>query len=298
MDSYLIRGTAAQDTLRVIAADTTRIVEEARQRHQTSPTATAALGRSLTASLLLAQVLSKTDDARLTIRIQGDGPVGWIVTEGSRDGQTRGYVKHAGADVPARADGKLDVGGLVGTDGEIAVTRLLENAEPYTGSVPLVSGEIGEDVATYLMRSEQIPSVTMLGVFVNDRGVSHAGGLIVQTVPGVTEATLAALEENVRQMGQFTNVLRQEGLLGAVERITKGLDYAMNEDSLSLKFQCRCSMDRAVQALTYFGPDERQEMIESGGQEVVCHWCNEKHFVTPELIRSLEADSSGADAQG
>ncbi len=296
MDSYLIRGTAAQDTLRVIAADTTRIVEEARQRHQTSPTATAALGRSLTASLLLAQVLSKTDDARLTIRIQGDGPVGWIVTEGSRDGQTRGYVKHAHADVPARADGKLDVGGLVGTDGEIAVTRLLENAEPYTGSVPLVSGEIGEDVATYLMRSEQIPSVTMLGVFVNDRGVSHAGGLIVQAMPGVTEATLSLLEENVRQLGQFTTVLRQEGLLGAVERITKGLDYAMNEDSLGLKFQCRCSMDRAVQALTYFGPDERQEMIESGGQEVVCHWCNEKHFVTPELIRSLEAAPSGADA--
>ncbi len=296
MDSYLIRGTAAQDTLRVIAADTTRIVEEARQRHQTSPTATAALGRSLTASLLLAQVLSKTDDARLTIRIQGDGPVGWIVTEGSRDGLTRGYVKHAEADVPARADGKLDVGGLVGTDGEIAVTRLLENAEPYTGSVPLVSGEIGEDVATYLMRSEQIPSVTMLGVFVNDRGVSHAGGLIVQAMPGVTEATLSTLEENVRTLGQFTTVLRQEGLLGAVERITKGLEYTMNEDSLGLKFQCRCSMDRAVQALTYFGPDERQDMIESGGQEVVCHWCNEKHFVTPELIRSLEVVPSGADA--
>ncbi len=296
MDSYLIRGTAAQDTLRVIAADTTRIVEEARQKHQTSPTATAALGRSLTASLLLAQVLSKTDDARLTIRIQGDGPVGWIVTEGSRDGLTRGYVKHAEADVPARADGKLDVGGLVGTDGEIAVTRLLENAEPYTGSVPLVSGEIGEDVATYLMRSEQIPSVTMLGVFVNERGVSHAGGLIVQAMPGVTEATLSLLEANVRTLGQFTTVLRQEGLLGAVERITKGLDYVMNEESLGLKFQCRCSMDRAVQALTYFGPDERQEMIESGGQEVVCHWCNEKHFVTPELIRSLAVTQSGADA--
>jgi molecular chaperone Hsp33 len=296
MDSYLIRGTAAQETLRVMAADTTRIVEEARQRHQTSPTATAALGRSLTASLLLAQVLSKTDHARLTIRIQGDGPIGWVVTEGSRDGLTRGYVKHADADLPARTDGKLDVGGLVGTDGEIAVTRLLENAEPYTGSVPLVSGEIGEDVATYLMRSEQIPSVTMLGVFVNDRGVSHAGGLIVQAMPGVTDATLSLLETNVREMGQFTTVLRQEGLLGAVERITKGLDYAMNEDALGLKFQCRCSMDRAVQALTYFGPDERREMIESGGQEVVCHWCNEKHFVTPELIRSLDVAQSGADA--
>ena len=296
MDSYLIRGTAAQDTLRVLAADTTRVVEEARARHQTSPTATAALGRSLTASLLLAQVLSKTDDARLTLRIQGDGPIGWIVTEGSRDGLTRGYVKHAGADLPGRSDGKLDVGGLVGADGEIAVTRLLENAEPYTGSVPLVSGEIAEDVATYLMRSEQIPSVTMLGVFVNDWGVSHAGGLIVQTMPGVTEETLSRLEENVREMGQFTTVLRQEGLLGAVERITKGLDYAMQPDSLGLKFQCRCSMDRALRALTFFGSDERLEMIESGGQEVVCHWCNEKHFVTPDLIRSLDAAPSVADA--
>lgn len=296
MDSYLIRGTAAQDTLRVIAADTTRVVEEARSRHQTSPTATAALGRSLTASLLLAQVLSKTGDARLTVRIQGDGPIGWIVTEGSRDGLTRGYVKHADADLPARNDGKLDVGGLVGTDGEIAVTRLLENAEPYTGSVALVSGEIAEDVATYLMRSEQIPSVTMLGVFVNDRGVSHAGGLIVQAMPGASEQTLSRLEENVRALGQFTTVLRQEGLLGAVERITKGLEYVMHEDSLGLKFQCRCSMDRALRALTFFGSHERLEMIESGGQEVVCHWCNEKHFVTPDLIRSLDVTPSGADA--
>lgn len=295
MDSYLIRGIAQDGTLRLIAADTTRIVEEARARHQTSATATAALGRALTASLLLSQVLSKGHEDRLTLRIQGEGPIGWIVTEGSRDGLARGYVKHPHADLPTRTDGKLDVGGLVGTNGDLAVTRLLENAEPFTGSVELVSGEIAEDVAMYLARSEQIPSATMLGVFVGNTGVTHAGGVIVQAMPGVSAETLAQLEENVRQMGQFTTVLRTEGLLGAVERLTHKLAYQPSTDtSLPLHFRCRCSMDRALRALTYFSKDEHLEMIETGGQEVVCHWCNERYQVPPQLIAKLSSERMDA----
>ncbi len=295
MDSYLIRGIAQDGTLRLIAADTTRVVEEARVRHQTSATATAALGRALTASLLLSQVLSKGVDDRLTLRIQGEGPIGWIVTEGGRDGLARGYVKHPHADLPTRSDGKLDVGGVVGTNGDLAVTRLLENAEPFTGSVELVSGEIAEDVAMYLARSEQIPSATLLGVLVGGTGVTHAGGVIVQAMPGVADQTLRQLEENVGQMGQFTAVLRTEGLLGAVDRLMHGLAYQPSADTaLPLHFRCRCSMERALRALTYFSKDEHLEMIETGGQEVICHWCNERYLVPPELIATLSGERADA----
>ncbi len=288
--SYLISGTAANNTLRVMAADTTGIVETARVKHGTSPTATAALGRTLTASLLLAQVLTKREQDRVTVRVQGDGALGWIVCEGSKDGLTRGYVKNPEADLPAReTDGKLDVGGLVGLNGDFAVTRLLENTEPYTGSVELVSAEIAEDMATYLARSEQIPSAVMLGVHVNDRGVTHAGGLIVQAMPGATEDTLLKLEANIKSMGTFTNVLKLEnGLLGVINRALAGLDFEANENALELLWQCKCSRDKALQSLSFFGSLELQDMISNGGQEVVCHWCNEKYLIEPNELAKLE----------
>ena len=183
--SFILRGTAAGGTLRLVAIDSTAIVEEARLRHHLSNTSTAALGRSLSAALLLAIVLGKKTDSRVTLRIQGDGPIGWIVAEGSANGQVRGYVRDPGADLPIRErDGKLDVSGVVGTDGEIAVTRLLDNAEPWTGSVPLVSGEIAEDVAKYLMASEQIPSAVLLGVYEEGGRVSRSGGLLCRPCRG------------------------------------------------------------------------------------------------------------------
>jgi molecular chaperone Hsp33 len=288
--SYLISGTAANNTLRVMAADTTAIVETARVKHDSSATATAALGRTLTGSLLLAQILTKREQDRVTVRVQGDGPVGWIVCEGSKDGLTRGYVKHPEADLPAREnDGKLDVSGLVGLAGDFAVTRLLENTEPYTGSVELVSAEIAEDMAKYLASSEQIPSAVMLGVHVNARGVTHAGGLLVQAMPGVTDATLSKLEANISAMGTFTNTLKLEnGLLGVVNLALDGLGFEPNENALELRWQCRCSRDKALQSLTFFGDVERQDMIENGGQEVVCHWCNEKYLIQPSELSQLE----------
>jgi molecular chaperone Hsp33 len=273
--------------------DTTDVVAEARARHGLSPTATAALGRSLTGALLLAQVLSKQPEHHVTLRIQGDGPIGYIVAEGGRDGGARGYVKFPEADLPPRAsDGKLDVGALVGTDGDVAVMRLLENAEPYTGSVPLVSGEIAEDIATYLYQSEQIPSAVLLGVHLDSSGVTNAGGLLIQAMPGTSDETLAKLEENIRALGQITTVMRSEGILGVIARATQGLDYVGQETALELRFQCRCSLERARSSLVYFSRDERQEMIDQGGQEVVCHWCGEHHLVTPELIRSLDEQAA------
>jgi molecular chaperone Hsp33 len=281
-------GTAAINTLRVLAVDTTAIVEEARVRHHTSPTATAALGRSLTAALLLVQTLSKRPEDRVTLRIQGGGEIGYIVAEGGRDGSARGYVKHPEADLPPRAsDGKLDVGALVGTDGELSVTRLLDNLEPYTGSVPLVSGEIAEDVAAYLAQSEQLPSAVLLGVLVNSDGVTQAGGLLVQTLPGVDEATLERLEANLRAMPQLTAIMRDEGLIGVVSRALEGLEFEPQAETQELRFKCRCSLERAINAMTFFSNAEREDMALSGGQEVVCHWCGEQYIVTPELLRAM-----------
>lgn len=293
-DSYILRGTASNGTLRVLAVDATSIVEEARARHDLSPTATAALGRTLAGSLLLAQVLGKNGRERVTVRIQGDGPVGWIVAEGAVNGETRGYVRHPHADLPAReSDGKLDVRGLIG-QGDVAVTRLLENAEPYTGTVELVSGEIAEDIAYYLASSEQIPSAVLLGVYYEKGRVAHAGGLLVQAMPGVTDATVAQLEGNIRAMGSITDNLRRGSLLEAVQRATEGLDLHLLPDALPARFACRCSEERALASLTYFNRTERQEMIDEGGQEVVCHWCGHHYHLKPEQIQALDAPNAQA----
>ncbi len=294
--SYLLSGTAAHNTLRVLAVDTTSVVEEARARHATSPTATAALGRSLTAALLLVQTLSKRPEDRVTLRIQGGGDIGYIVAEGGRDGSARGYVKHPEADLPPRAsDGKLDVGKLVGVDGEFSLTRLLDNLDPYTGSVPLVSGEIAEDVAAYLSQSEQLPSAVLLGVLVGTGGVTQAGGLLIQTLPDVGEGTLDRLEANLKAMGQLTSVMRDEGLLGVVTRALEGLDFEANPETQALRFKCRCSLERAINAMTFFNDAEREEMAVSGGQEVVCHWCGERYVVTPDLLRAMNAEPAAAN---
>ena len=287
--SYLIAGNAAKTTLRVFAADTSKLVELARVRHDLSPTATAALGRALTGALLLAQVLSKREEDRVTLRIQGDGELGYIVAEGGRDGAARGYVKNPQADLAPRAtDGKLDVGALVGKNGDFAVMRLLENSEPYTGSVPLVSGEIADDLAAYLWQSEQIPSAVLLGVHLDSTGVTHAGGLLVQAMPGVADSTLTRLEQNIANLGQFTSAMRNSGFLGAVAKALDSLDLELHGDTLALEYKCRCSFERSLAALVYFSAAEREDMIVTGGQEVVCHWCGQKYQISPEEIRSLE----------
>lgn len=295
--SYILRGTAAGNTLRVVAIDATQVAEEARVRHQLSKTATAALGRALSAAALLAIILGKKVDSRVNLRVQGDGPLGWLVAEGSAEGWVRGYVREPDADLPLRiSDGKLDVSGLIGTTGELAVTRLLDNAEPWTGSVELVSGELAEDVAYYLASSEQIPSAVQLGVYEEGGRVSRAGGLIVQAMPGVSDETLAALEANIQAMGSFTDNLRSVSLLEVMERATKGLGFVVAPQAQAAQFQCRCSRERAVASLTYFGMQERQSMMDDGGQEVVCHWCNEHYQITPGEIAALDTPEVRAQA--
>ncbi len=296
-DSFLLRGTAAGNTLRLVGMESTRVVEDARLRHDLSKTATAALGRTLTAASLLAVVLGKKVDSRVTVRVEGGGPVGWIVAEGAAGGAVRGYVREPGADLPLReSDGKLDVSGIVGNDGELAVTRLLDNGEPYTGSIHLTSGEIAEDISTYLGVSEQIPNAVLLGVYEAGGRVAHAGGLLVQAMPGVSDETLARLEANIRALGQITDGLRRGGLLEVMQRVTEGLDLTLAAGAQAARFECRCSRQKAQDSLKFFNADERQEMIDEGGQEIVCHWCGEKYHITPDEIAALDAQDLRARA--
>lgn len=296
-DSFLLRATAAQNTLRLVGIEGTALVKEAQRRHDLSATATAALGRTLMSSALLAAVLGKREDSRVTLRVEGGGPVGWIVAEGSTDGRVRGYVREPQADLPLRqSDGKLDVGGLVGTDGELTVTRLLDNGEPYTGSARLVSGEIAEDIGSYLGVSEQIPNAVLLGVYLEQNEVQHAGGILIQAMPGVSDETLGRLEANIRDFGTITTQLRQMSLLEAMQELMRGLEFRIADQAQAARFECRCSRERALDSLRFFGDTERQEMMDSGGQEVLCHWCGERYQITPDEIAGLDATPTRAQA--
>lgn len=291
MSSYLLRGLLADGGVRVVAADTTELVREAVTRHAASRTAGAALGRTLTAALLLGHVLLKDHRDRVTVRVRGEGPLGTIIADAGLDGGVRGYVQHPQADLPLREDGKIDVGGGVGT-GELVVIRShAPYGDPYTSSIDLVSGEIAEDVATFLARSEQIASAVLLGVyFGRDGQVQHAGGVILQALPEANDAALAVLEANVREFGGLTSAMQRAPLAELVaEELAWGLGYEnLTPDPLPLRFECRCSDEKALEALAFFSPAERQEMIEEdGGAEVVCHWCGEKRWIGPELIASL-----------
>lgn len=284
--SSLLRGTAAGGELRVVATDATALVREAHERHGLSHTATAALGRSLAAALLLAQVLGKHERSRVALRIEGDGPLGYLVAEASDDGSVRGYVRHPSAELPPRlGDRKLDVGGLIGK-GELAVTRLLENGEPYTGSVQLVSGEVAEDVAVYLAKSEQIASAVLLGVYLEGGEVRRAGGVLVQAMPGASEETLSRLETQVGELGTFTDAVEGRELQDLIAELLRGLDPIL-EAPQPAAFRCRCSEEKALNSLQFFGPEELEDMIQEGGQEVVCHWCNTHYQLTPAQIAEL-----------
>ncbi|MCS6867528.1 Hsp33 family molecular chaperone HslO [Thermus sp.] len=295
----ILRGLAGEGHLRVVAADTADVVEEARRRHGLSPTATAALGRAMTGALLLAQLLLKTPKERLTLRVEGTGPLGGMVVEADALGHVRGYVQNPGAEVPLRQDGKLNVGELVG-GGFLRVDRSLPNGEIYTSAVPLVSGEMAEDLAHYLWQSEQIPSAVLLGVRVKGEGeVEVAGGVAVQVMPEAPEAVLRRLEANLGGLGGITPLLRERGLEGSLEVLLEGLGFARTDlralgyplNEIPVRFRCRCTREKALEALVFFTPEEREEMIvQDGGAEVVCHWCAEVYRFSPEEIRSLVAE--------
>lgn len=291
----LIRGLAADGQLRILAAETTDIAQEAQSRHQLSVTATAALGRAMTGGLLLAYLLSKTPRERVDLRFEGNGPLGALMVDAAPDGTVRAYAQNPQAEAPLRSDGKLDVGGLIG-QGELKVMRSLSNGEIYNSSTRLVSGEVAEDLAHYLWQSEQIPSGVLLGVRMQGQQVQVAGGVIIQVLPGCAPEVLDQLENRLAGVKGITDLLANQGLEGTLETLLEGLGYEATDLSvvgfkqgyIPLQFKCRCNHEKALNSLVFFDAQERESMIaEDGGAEVTCDWCGQRYEVSPEEIRAV-----------
>lgn len=292
----LIHGIAADATVRVMAAITTDTVREAVRRHQTSPTVSAALGRVLTGTLLLGASLKEFD--RLTVRIEAKGAVEGIVAETLAGGKVRGYVKNPVAELPPKANGKFDVSGIVG-EGMFFVTResgfdLGLYREPYVGSVPITSGEIAEDFAYYLAKSEQIPSAVLLGVLLqpDDPFVTCAGGVMIQMLPTSNENIAVMIEDTIRHAPQLTTAIKEGATPEDLLKMTLGIiDYEiLGENDVS--FECNCSFERAVQLVSSLGSREVKSMLEEDkGAVMTCGFCNEVYRLDEkDLQRMLETE--------
>ena len=298
MADQLIRATAADGGIRAIGIISTRLTEEARQRHQLSYVATAALGRTMTAGLLLASSM-KREGSRVNLRIKGDGPLGGLLVDAGLDGTVRGYVSRPHVELPPNAVGKLDVGGAVGRNGFLYVVRDIGYGYPYSSTVELVSGEIGDDVTHYLVSSEQTPSALLLGVFVGAQGVTAAGGLLLQVMPKAArdEKLVSTLESRVGQLSGFTPLLREgKSLPDIFEQLLGDVGLVIFPEVQMLRFDCRCSFNRVLGALKLLGEAELQDMIEKDdGAEATCEFCGEVYQASSnhlaQLIEDLRTES-------
>ena len=286
----IVRAVTADGFVKISAVTARDTVERARQIHDLSPTACAALGRTLCGASMLGELM-KEDDASLTIRVNGGGPAGSVIAVSDSNGNVRGYVTNPKADLPTRPDGKLDVGGLVGRNGMLTVSRDIGLKEPYVGSVELVTGEIGEDLAQYMVESEQIPSAVGVGVLIDtDRTVRAAGGFIVQLMPGAPESLIEKLETNILFMDQLTTVLDEDGIDAVVSQVLFSLDPREAERH-PIEYRCSCTRERVAAALRSVGAEELRSMAAEGkNTEVSCQFCDRLYEFTPaELLEMAEA---------
>ena len=287
----IIRATAAEGFIKMAVIEAADTVEEARRIHACSPTASAALGRTLCAASLLGNAM-KEDNASLTIRIAGDGPINGIVAVSDSDGYVRGYVGNPEVDPPLRDDGKLNVGAAVGQNGLLTVSRDIGLVEPYIGSVELVSGEIAEDVTSYLLSSDQVPSACGLGVLVDtDTSVRAAGGFIVQLMPGADESLIDKLEENIFLMDQLTVILDQDGAEEVFHQVLKGIDYHIVSQE-EVGYRCNCSRQKVQDALICLDDDDIAQILREGRNvDASCQFCDKTFSFSPDEIAALKRSS-------
>jgi molecular chaperone Hsp33 len=292
MADQLIRATAADGGIKAVGVISTRLTEEARQRHKLSYVATAALGRTMAAGLLMAASM-KRSGSRVNVRVKGDGPLGGVLADAGLDGTVRGYVGNPSVELPPNHKGKLDVGGAVGA-GFLYVVRDLGHGYPYSSTVELVSGEIGDDVAHYLASSEQTPSALVLGVFVGEQGVTAAGGILIQVLPKAArdEKLVATLESRVGALSGFTPLLQAGKTLTEIFNDLLG-DMGLNifPESQMLRFHCGCSFDRVLGALKILGEAELQDMIvKDDGAEATCDFCGNIYQASSDDLTQLIGD--------
>jgi molecular chaperone Hsp33 len=287
MEDYLVRVMTDQGHFIGVAAITTNLANELATLHHTSPTATAALGRTITGAALMAAILKRGQSLALTI--EGNGPLGKVVVEAERSGAVRGMVAHPEADLPPK-NGKLQVSGLVGKEGVLTVIKDLGRKENYTGVVPLVTGEIAEDIAFYLAKSEQIPSAVGLGVYIEPPcRVTAAGGFLVQTFPPSEEGEIIKVEERIRSLKPVTTLLREgETPETIIDKIFFPTPYHVLE-KMNLTFACSCSRERLERVIISLGKREIERHVkEQGDMEITCHFCLKKYlFLREELVQIL-----------
>ena len=292
MSDYLVKSLACDGHLRAYAIDATETIREAQKRQDTWSAASAALGRSMIGTLLLATSSLKGDE-KMTVKINGNGPVGGIVIDGNSKGTVKGYVQNPHVHLPLNDKGKIDVKGAVGTEGFLAVTKDYGLKEPFTGQVPLVSGEIAEDFTYYLAKSEQIPSSVGLSVFVNsDNTIGTAGGFMIQVMPGCPDEILDKLEHTLQTIAP-TSTMMQNGL--KPEDILKRL---FDEDELEIlekmpvSFECDCSKERFAEAMASLPKKDIDEMIEKDhGATAICHFCCDEYHFTEDELREIEKEA-------
>jgi molecular chaperone Hsp33 len=290
MTDYVIRAIAGQGEIRAFVATTTNMVEEARKLHETTKVATAAFGRTLTATSIMG-LMMKNDGDKLTVIIKGGGPIGTILATSNAKGIVKGYVENPNVEVPDYENGKLNVAAAVGNDGVVRVTKDLGLREPYNGAYPLVSGEIAQDLTHYFALSEQTPSVVALGVLTTGMKVEHAGGLIVQLMPDATEETISKLEKNVAKLTSITNMMSDgktpEDILNIV---LEGLNPKIL-DKIEVGFECECSKERVQKVLVAIGKKELTSIIEEDKEaEIGCQFCNSKYKYNEEELLEILKD--------
>ena len=287
----IIRATAGDGFIKMAVINAKDLVQRACDIHSLTPTTAAALGRTLCAASILGNAM-KEENATLTIRINGGGPIGSIVAVSDSEGCVRGYVQDPNVDLPLRQDGKLDVGGAVGAAGMLTVSRDIGLREPYIGSTQLVSGEIAEDITSYLLESEQVPSACALGVLVDtDRSIKAAGGFIVQLMPGASEEIISRLEDNIFYMDQLTTILDEDGTDAIFSQVLKGFEHHIVEES-PVAYRCYCSRERVAQALSVIERKDLEEIIAEGKPiSVKCQFCDSDYsFECSDLQAILEAE--------
>ncbi len=296
---YIVRATAADGMIRAFAATTRNMVESARVHHNTSPIATAALGRLLTAAAMMGSDM-KNDKDLLTIKINCDGPIGGLLVTADSKGHVKGYVNNPMVMLPPNDKGKLDVGGALDL-GVLSVIKDIGLKEPYVGQTILVTGEIAEDLTYYFATSEQVPSTVALGVLMNkDNTVRQAGGFIIQLMPGAGDEVIDKLEKRISEISSITAMLDKdmspENILGFV---LEDFDLKLN-DRMECCFECDCTRERVSKALISVGKEELQSMIDEGKDvELQCHFCSKKYSFTPDELKDMlaKADSKSSDEE-
>ena len=295
---YMIRAVAADAQIRAFAITSRDLTETARKAHNTSPIATAALGRAMSGALMMAEMLKGPRDL-LTIQIDGDGPMQGLVVTADNQGRVKGYVKKTDVILPPNEQGHLNVGGAIGR-GTLTVIRDMNLKDPYIGQIPLVTGEIAEELTAYYAQSEQIPSSVGLGVLMNkDNTVKRAGGFVVQLMPFADEGVIGKLENNIRRIKSVTHILdedsRPEHLL---DTVLEGFDIQITSRE-DVSFYCNCSRERFERGLILLGREELENIIADGKEiELACQFCNRRYTYTPDEVKKLLPRTAASKREG